>query len=395
MKKLTCICMAGVLGFVSAQSAFARIGEKRSDIEKRMESRQDGAYLYPREDTLREALELPYNKILLMQPFDSDNAFYFKRPDGERTQVVDASNQTDLIGWEIHYAFYKNSSVMEFYKRFGDSMTIEELEGLMKLMIAENPEVYWKRADFVPTIDRWDVEFKDGKPHAVFYTRDGKKIDASGDEKIPLRDLIPTRAVRNIYVEMQPKLKGSSAYSKTVQFLIEEDEQRAAFENYDRLVKDRKSHSAERTKRGSASKDRGSTQKIAANASDANRRKVIPFNGSYLRDFESHSFIFNDPVNVGFSILKYSAPNFFVGSNLRNNRERKIQWTTSIPLQDDTSIGYNFVTSDGKIRALVYENAVLFMDAEYDSDIRKYMESLYEEQSQVREDEARTSLMKF
>ena len=393
MKKFTYICLAGAVSFFAAQSAFARIGEKRMEIEKRMDSRQDGAYAYPREETLREALELPYNRVLLMQPYGSENAFYFKRVDGERTQIVDANNQTDLIGWEIHYGYLANESVMEFYQRFGDSMTIEELEGLMKLMIAGSEDVYWKRADFVPSLDRWDVEFKDGVPHAVYYARDGKKIETDSETQVSLKDLIPTRAVRSIYIQFQPKFRNASAFNKSVQYLIEEDAQREAFENYDKLLKARKEFSDDRTKRGGANTNKGSSSRISENSTS--KRAVVPFRGNYLRDFESHSFNFNDPANVGFSVLKYAAPNVYVGGKLRQNRERKIQWTMDIPLQPDTSVGYNFVTSDGKMRALVYENAVLFINSEYDSEIRKYMEELYENQELNRKDEATLSLRKF
>ena len=66
-----------------------------------------------------------------------------------------------------------------------------------------------------------------------------------------------------------------------------------------------------------------------------------------------------------------------------------------IPLQADTSVGYNYELSDGSLRALVFNNGILFIDANYDKSLRAYMEKLYDQQEQNRIDSVVESLHKF
>jgi len=69
--------------------------------------------------------------------------------------------------------------------------------------------------------------------------------------------------------------------------------------------------------------------------------------------------------------------------------------TCGIPLQPNTCVGYNYELSDGSVRATVYNNAVLFIDASYDKKMRAYMEKLYDKQSEKRREEALKSIDKF
>ena len=67
----------------------------------------------------------------------------------------------------------------------------------------------------------------------------------------------------------------------------------------------------------------------------------------------------------------------------------------SIPNQPDTAFGYSYETSDGKVRAKIYRNAVLFFDANFDKQLRQYMEDLYKQQSEKRIEDAKESISKF
>ncbi|MBR4597108.1 MAG: hypothetical protein IKO42_01780, partial [Opitutales bacterium] len=161
----------------SALPVSAKIGETRVEIERRMNSRLNGAYQYPLEDSLREAMELPYKHLILMQPAGSRNSFYFKRPDASRTEMGDTYSQNDLQGREVHFAYLDDLSVMEFYRRQGQPMTYEELEALMKAQISKREDVHWMRVNYVPQYRKYSVEFDDaGNPQGVFYGADGKRL---------------------------------------------------------------------------------------------------------------------------------------------------------------------------------------------------------------------------
>ncbi len=395
MKKLLFISVVGISAFlISSETAFARISEKKSVIEGRMESKISGAYKYPIEDCLRKALELPYNKILLMQPLGTENSFYFKRPSSAATELADLAVPTDLVGWDTHFAYHQDISVMEFYRRHGDAMTEEEAETLMNLMLkAQKFPSYWVKTDFVPVLNRWDLKFENGKPKLEYYNRDGKKIDISRDAKTPLKDILPTQAQKIIYVEMQPDFKKSALFRKTVHFLIEEDALRAAYEEYDKLNDKRREYSSSKSTPGS-SKARGSSA-AQTDKGAANRKTVIAFKENPTREVESLFYNAENGQPSAISIIKYRLPNFFLGEREMKNREKKIQWTTRIPLQPDTSIGYNYETADGAIRAVVFENAILFMDTKFDQKMRKYMDELYEKQEGERQSVADESLSKF
>ena len=67
----------------------------------------------------------------------------------------------------------------------------------------------------------------------------------------------------------------------------------------------------------------------------------------------------------------------------------------SIPNQPDTAFGFDYVSSDGSVRAKIYKSGVLFIDSKFDAKIRGYMEKLYKEQSEKRLEEAKASTAKF
>ena len=95
------------------------------------------------------------------------------------------------------------------------------------------------------------------------------------------------------------------------------------------------------------------------------------------------------------STVRYSIEDIYFGANAPENRTKEVKIVGHIPLQPDTALGYNYELSDGSVRALIYNNAVLFVDARYDSALREYMEKLYDEQSKIREREAVESVSKF
>lgn len=385
------------MGF-SAASLEAKVGERKSEIEKRLNSRTNGAYQYTNEDSLREALELPYSQLFYLQPFGSDNSFYFKRPDDEISSKADVFNQQDLYGWELHIAYLKDFSVMEFYRRHGDPMTFEELEGLMNIA-AKGREGRWVKTNYIQVYRKWDVAFENGEPRSVLLNSDNKPLKLADSEKPALKDILPKDNQRYIYLEIPKDVIDGSNFDKSLIGRIYEDEVRSTFENYAKIIDDNKSMSSARTSVGNASKNRGSVKKVSnvsSNTKIANNRKtVISFNGRTFKTFEQSIPEIIDGAPKSISTVRYSIEDIYFGSSAPKNRTKEVKVVGNIPLQPDTAVGYNYEFSDGSLRALIYNNAVLFIDTKYDKALREYMEKLYDEQSKVREREAQKSLSRF
>ncbi len=380
---------------LSAPFAQARIGESKDDIEKRMNSRSNGAYQYPEEEALREALELPYKSLFVLQPLGSANSFYFKRSDDTPTSNAETFNQRDLDGWEVHYCYFGGNSVLEFYRRHGDPMTIEELEGLMKLMLTDKPAgTHWVKSDYVPFSRRWDVELdENGIPHSVKLGLDGKVVKMNSET--PLREILPQRPERLIYLEIPEDVKRDKHFGRSLIGQIWEDEQRATHEAYNKRVENEKKFSASRTERGKTNQSKGSTKSVSEKNSSS-RKAVVPFNSNpFGKGFEKDFVTMKDGATTSVSILRFAIEDIYFGENPIQNRTKEISMHTRIPLQPKTFVGYNYELSDGSMRALIYDNAILFMDSSYDERIRDYMETLYEKQSRKRKYKAEQSLSKF
>ncbi|MBO7521499.1 MAG: hypothetical protein J6T16_04595 [Opitutales bacterium] len=397
MRKLIYFCLLSC-ALSSALPLFAKVGETRVEIERRMDSRLNGAYKYPLEDSLREAMELPYKHLILMQPAGNKNAFYFKRPDTSRTEMGDTYSQNDLQGWEVHYTYLDDVSVMEFYRRQGQPMTYEELEALMKAQISKREGVHWMRVNYVPQFRKYSVEFDDaGNPRGVFYGADGKRLPSSKDEKVELSDILPKNNDRFIFVELRPEVLKDRDFLHTVQGLIYTDIEMSASETNTKRVEDDKSRRDARTKRGGSSNKKGSTQSVKnANASDNVRKMVYPFgNSNIYKTVEPNMFDFKIENPKGFSLYRLGLEDVFYGGRAPSNRTPNFQMTCGIPLQPNTSVGYSYELSDGAVRAMVFKDAVMFIDASYDKKMRAYMEKLYEKQSEIRKENAEKSIDKF
>lgn len=347
MKKFICMVAAAACA-VSGPEASAKIGERKIDIEKRMNSRANGAYQYPDEEALREALELPYSQIFWIQPLGSSNSFYFKRPSSELSTRADALNQREIYGWEVHVAYLKDISVMEFYKRCGDPMTMEEAKGLMVRMAKTRENASWKKA-----------EFKAFKPE--------EKADdpALGD----VLKFLPRNEERYIALEIPKEVSDQSNFDSSLAAMILQDEMRATFENYSKILEEAKKYSDTKTASGGASKAKGSTKNISAMEDVISRKSVIPFSG----------------VSSGFSL----------GGVPPKNRTRSVRAFGKIPVQADTAVGYEYELSDGSMRALIYNCGILFIDTRYDKLLRETMEKLYDNQREKRERAVEESLHKF
>ena len=156
----TCAIFSIVFGPLSQ----ARIGESKADMGERMFTITQRAYVYnSKEERLREALELPYKNIIPMFPVGVEHIFMFKNAAEGTTAQGDTIQQHDLYGWELHVVFYKGKSVLEFYRRHGDPMTVEEAEALMFAVRKTKTNSPWEQVDDAVLRRSWNYTFKDGK----------------------------------------------------------------------------------------------------------------------------------------------------------------------------------------------------------------------------------------
>ena len=370
--------------------AHSRIGEAKNAIESRLNSKVNGAYQYSAiEDKMREVMELPYKKMFVIFPSDVQTSFYFKRAEATQSVNADTIQQHDLFGWELNLITQDNKSVLEFYRRHGDPMTVEELKGLMNSIASMRDGAYWKKNEYVPVSQQWEIGVKNGKIVQMLRDKDGKLTPAG--ELEDLDEILPMSNTRFIYIDVPPAVQSLVNYNQSIPFKYMEQEQRAAYEKYRNYVEKQSAYSAAKTaapsKRNSAKKG---DQKITV-------KRVNPADAYTFRGIESTFCDIESSLKDGnkLSIIKYSLPDVLFGGKPIAKIEKEVRLTENIPQQPDTAFGYDYELSDGSVRAKLFRNAVLFFDAGFDRQMRNYMESLYKEQQAEREKEAKTSLNLF
>lgn len=370
--------------------AHSRIGEAKNAIESRLNSKVNGAYQYSAiEDKMREVMELPYKKMFVIFPSDVQTSFYFKRAEATQSVNADTIQQHDLFGWELNLITQDNKSVLEFYRRHGDPMTVEELKGLMNSIASMRDGAYWKKNEYVPVSQQWEIGVKNGKIVQMLRDKDGK-LTPAGELK-DLDEILPMSNTRFIYIDVPPAVQSLVNYNQSIPFKYMEQEQRAAYEKYRNYVEKQSAYSAAKTaapsKRNSAKKG---DQKITV-------KRVNPADAYTFRGIESTFCDIESSLKDGnkLSIIKYSLPDVLFGGKPIAKIEKEVRLTENIPQQPDTAFGYDYELSDGSVRAKLFRNAVLFFDAGFDRQMRSYMESLYKEQQAEREKEAKASLNLF
>jgi len=384
--KTALLATIALVGLTFTTTSHARIGENKGALEMRLLSKVNGAYQYTTiEDKLREALELPYKKMFLIFPSDVQPSFYFKRADTTLSVNGDTTQQHDLFGWEVNIQYQNSKSVMEFYRRHGDPMTPEELEALMLTMSASRDNAVWKKSNFVGVTQNWELAVKDGKIVEMARDKDGKLEVAS---KIPFPQSLPISTTRFVYLEVPQAVKSLVGYNQTIPAKYMEMEQRIAFENYRKYVEKQSAYSAAKTASGAKKSKVDSSIKV---------QRVNPSDGYTQRNIES---IFTDIENSlkggdKVSICKYNIHDVLFGGKPIAKIEKEVRITENIPLQPDTAFGFDFELSDGSLRAKIYRNAILFIDTQFDKQMREYMENLYLQQKRERESSAKESLNLF
>lgn len=351
-----------------ALSAAARIGETKSVLANRLFDKVQRAYVYSaKEDRLREALELPYKNKLFLFPDGVEHIFLYKNASSKQSAQGDTTQQHELYGWEIHIVCHNGKSVLEFYRRHGDPMTVEELEQLMQIAI-KNGGDKWQYVPELPPVRKWRFDFSNGEV---------KDLSRLGGKS--LRDILPVSSARFIYVEIPEKVQNDGAFKTSLVADMLNIARREANTRYRNYVSKQVS------------------QKAAKTAKNKNVRKNAPakINVWDLQGIRHMTHTAFNPKDNVLSIFEYDVPFFQFGSRVPPSYDKSIQTTITIPLRSDTAFGYNYQTADKAVRATLYRDAILFVDAKFDSALREYMETLFRRQSAKRAMDAEESVSGF
>jgi len=114
-----------------------------------------------------------------------------------------------------------------------------------------------------------------------------------------------------------------------------------------------------------------------------------------MRVYRGTTQSFYDSTTGKMSMIEYLIPDIEFGNRAPVRYDKTVQITTSIPRQDGTAFGYTYETEDKSIRATLYQNGILFIDAKFDQNLRLYMEELYLKQSRLRSEKAKQSISNF
>lgn len=356
------------IAMTCAVSSFGRIGDTKQEISDRLFGKTPHAYVYnSREDRLREALELPYKYKILMFPAGSENFFIFKNPTSGTTAQGDTITQHELYGWELHIVFHRGRSVMEFYRRHTDAMTVEELAQLMQTVPQSKTNAKWEFITQTYINKQWQFNLKEG-------TIENKTLHGS-----ELKDILPASPNKFVYVEVPDAVKFDGAYKTSLAFDMLTIEGRKANEQYRNYV------------------ERNAKQKAAKTSKNKNVKKSAPakINTFAERVYRLTTQSFYNPQSGAMSVFEYYIPDVYIGGRANIRYDKTIQITVPVPRQSETAFGYTYQTQDKAVRALLYTNAVLFIDAEFDKQLREYMDGLYTKQQKVREEEAKESVANF
>ena len=121
-------------------TSYARIGERRESIERRLFS--SGGIVY-RDDTIEENRRkgMPYAQYLEYLPSNTYVRIYFKTSDGRRPTSSELGDRRMSAGWDLHVVFVNGKSAIEVYKR-SQGMTEHEFNQLMAIHASGS---FWKR----------------------------------------------------------------------------------------------------------------------------------------------------------------------------------------------------------------------------------------------------------
>ncbi len=339
-------------------SGYAKIGETGTNLKNRLTVRSGGCVMYTSKDEqYRELLELPYKDLFLIMPRDIDHMFFFKRADGKQASTGDTTDQFDLDGWEVHSTLLKNVSVMECYKRH-PFMNPEELARLMQSLVKDRENVTWiATSDFVKTSS-------DTTEEEETYTNTEDQLMAH------LSSILPKVKNKRIEIGVSKEVASWAGYNDSLVKRMYTEAREKAF------ARKKSEIEADRERVAQATSRKTSQQRQTSKESNSSKISAISVTGA-------------------------SSLNSINLKTERDAEGTEIKFYTSIPTQEDTAFGFNYISTDGALRAKIILGTgnvplgLLVMDTRFDKLMRTTMDKLYEEQSDLRDEAAIKSVGSF
>lgn len=176
------IILAAALALATTQASHARIGERRTDIERRLMDKKTAiTYGNDRVEGKLTDKTVPYRHLALAEVFppECQHAFYFKKvldekvtPQDIEKLPADKAHQRETYpdGWDIHVAFLRDVSVMECYRLNHERLNEFQINGLLELNKGASK---WKELldsdEAEPSVFGYDYLTEDGKLRAKLY----------------------------------------------------------------------------------------------------------------------------------------------------------------------------------------------------------------------------------
>jgi len=171
------------LAIVAPQATHARIGERRTDIERRLMDKKT-AMPYPatRAEGKLTDKTVPYRHLGLAEVFPPgcQHVFYFKNvldekvtPEQIEKLPADKAHQRETYpdGWDMHVVFLRDVSVMECYRLNHERLNEFQINGLLELNKGTSK---WKELldtdEAQPSVFGYDYVTEDGKLRAKLYS---------------------------------------------------------------------------------------------------------------------------------------------------------------------------------------------------------------------------------
>ena len=153
--------------FILLSPIYARIGEERLELEKRLSV--SGGLQYREERVLSNRRRgMPYQKYLDYLPERSEIRVYYKTLDGKKPVAKEMKASGMLEGWDVHIIFVEGKSVLEIYRR-SSSINEFEFSALLRLQTGQS---FWEKRDTNDENDETVTAF------GFDYERNDKKLRA-------------------------------------------------------------------------------------------------------------------------------------------------------------------------------------------------------------------------
>lgn len=176
------LMLAAAMALAIPQLTHARIGERRTDIERRLMDKK-AAITYGKDRVEGKLTDktVPYRHLALAEVFPPEiqHAFYFKKvldekvtPQDIEKLPADKAHQRETYpdGWDIHLAFLRDVSVMECYRLNHERLNEFQINGLLELNKGASK---WREVldtDVAePSVFGYDYVTDDGKLRAKLY----------------------------------------------------------------------------------------------------------------------------------------------------------------------------------------------------------------------------------